>query len=112
MILDKLVLVKSLQQSNPSAGKETWVTFSGFLMSGQRSPYVRVNIQAATPQFTALSEGQMFKTFRAFTTASGITENMLLTVSGTNETYRVRGRERYDFGAGQHYELTLARETI
>lgn len=112
MILDKIVLVKALQQSTPSTGKETWVTFSGFLNVGQPSPYVRMNIQPASPQFTALSEGQMFKTFKAFTLASGVTENMLLTVSGTQDTYRVRGREVFNYGAGQHFELTLAKETI
>lgn len=112
MILDKIVLVKALQQNTPSSNKETWVTFSGFLNAGTRSPYVRMNIQPASPQFTALSEGQMFKTFRAFTLASGVTENMLVTVSGTAQTYRVRGREVFNYGAGQHYELTLAKETI
>lgn len=109
MLLDKTALVQVLQQNTPATDQETFVTYSGF-MGG--TPYVPINIQPASPELTAISDGIVFKTYKAFTTASGVIEGMLLTVSGTNEVYRVRGRERFDYGQGQHYELTLARSDV
>ena len=71
--------------------------------------YVLLNIQPASPEITAISEGEAFKTFKAFTRASGVVEGMRLTVSGTSETYIVRGRERFDYGVEEHYELVLGK---
>lgn len=112
MLLDKIAFVKALQVNRPVSDQEVFVTFSGFLMNGVSAAAVRVNIQPASPELTAISEGEVFKTFKAFTQASGVVEGMLLTVSGTNDVYRVRGREIFNYGAGQHYELTLARDKI
>ena len=66
-----------------------------------------MNIQPASAEFTAMSDGQFFKTYKAFTTSSGVVEGFQVVVSGTGETYLVRGREAYGYGAGQHYELSL-----
>lgn len=100
MFFDKTAFVSELASNSPTTDQET------FALTGQA---IRVNIQPASPELTAISDGEVFKTFRAFTTASGVREGMLLTVSGTSNVYRVRGREAYDYGAGQHYELTLVR---
>ena len=83
-----------------------YVTHSGIGAAG----YVQINIQPATPELTAIAEGEMFKTYRAFVTNSGVVETMRVTVSGTNTKYIVRGREVYDYGSGQHIELTLAKD--
>jgi hypothetical protein len=102
MILDKRVFVYRFA---PAAGQETQALHPAW-PSG-----VMMNIQPLGPTLTALTEGQLFKSYRAFTTVSGIVETYQLTVSGTTETYLVRGRERFDYGSGQHYELNLERGT-
>ena len=107
MILDKTVLVQRLEKNNPVTDKETYVTHSVIGSAG----YVLMNIQPASPELTAIAEGEMFKTFKAFTTTSGVVETMRVTVSGTTNTYVVRGREVYDYGVNTHYELTLTRDT-
>ncbi|TXG76782.1 hypothetical protein E6Q11_04070 [Candidatus Dojkabacteria bacterium] len=107
MLLDRTAFVSAL--SPESGDKESFTTFSGFMFAGTQSAAIRVNIQPASPELTAISEGEVFKTYKAFTTASGVIEGMLLTVSGTNELFRVRGREAFGYGAGQHYELTLVK---
>lgn len=112
MILDKTAFVSALRKDNPTVNKETFISFSGFMFGGVVSSAIKINIQPASPELTAISEGEVFKTYRAFTSASGVTEGMTLTVSGTSAIYRVRGREAYDYGAGQHYELTLAKSDV
>ena len=101
MILDKKVTVNRLNPSSNVGGQEVYVTHSGFI-SG-----VAMNIQPANAEFTAMSDGQFFKTYKAFTTNSGIVEGFQVVVSGTGEQYIVRGRESYNYGSGKHYELAL-----
>lgn len=104
MLLDKTVFIQRLQTNNPVTDQETFVD-AGFTAS--------INIQPASPELTAIADGEVFKTYKAFTTSSGITEGMLLTISGTsNALYRVRGREVYDYGVNTHYELTLAKSDV
>lgn len=105
MLLDRVAIVSKI--TGEGGDKEGYTTYSGFSERGIRSAAVRVNIQPASPELTALAEGEIFKTYKAFTLASGVVEGMRLTVSGTSETYTVKGRERYDYGVGQHYELVL-----
>jgi len=109
MFFDKVAFVSTLQVNNPSTDKEVFVTHSGFRMRGVPSAAIEINIQAASPELTAITEGEVFKTYKAFTLASGVVEGMILTVSGTGEVYRVRGREAYAYMSGQHYEITLAK---
>ena len=109
MLLDKTAFISNLQVNNPTTDQEVFVTFSGFLFNGIHSAAIRLNIQPASPELTMFADGETFKTYKAFTTASGVVEGMLVTVSGTNEVYRVRGREAFPYGAGQHYELTLVK---
>jgi hypothetical protein len=109
MLLDKTAFVSKLNPNSPTTDQEVFVTYSGYQYQGVRAAAIRVNIQPASPELTAISEGEVFKTFKAFTSASGVIEGMLLTVSGTNEVFRVRGREGFGYGSGQHYELTLVK---
>lgn len=98
-ILDKTAFVSVLTGGVPT-------TFSGFLFNGVASPAIRINIQPATPELTAMADGQFFKVYKGFTTQSGVVEGMRLTVSGTGEEYIVRGKERYDT-LGHQNELVL-----
>lgn len=110
MLQDKVVIVSKITSDGTGTDKETYTTYSGFLMNGIKSSTVKMNIQPASPELTVLAEGEIFKTFKAFTSTSGVVEGMRVTVSGTNETYTVKGRERYDYGVGQHYELVLIKD--
>lgn len=109
MILDKTGIISALRRDYPTTDQETFITYSGFGLNGVTGAAIKLNVQPASPELTAMSEGEMFKTHKAFTTASGVVESMLVTISGSGEVYRVRGRERFDYGMGQHYELTLVR---
>ncbi|HWZ65630.1 MAG TPA: hypothetical protein VNX65_02410 [Patescibacteria group bacterium] len=106
MILDKRVTIQKLIPTTGSATQETYVTHSGFLPNG-----VQMNIQPASPEFTMQADGQFFKTYKAFTTNSGVVEGYRVVVSGTNETYIVQGREAFNYGVGRHYELALVKAT-
>lgn len=112
MFFDKTAYVSALRVNDPVSDQETFVTYSGFQYGGVTSAAIAVNIQPASPELTAVSDGIMFKTYKAFTTASGVTEGMLLTMSGTGEVYRVRGREAFPYRMGAHYELTLEKSDV
>lgn len=110
MMLDRTFLVEILQKSASNIQKETYVPFYGFRdNNGNTTNAVRMNMQPASKTLIALSEGVVGKLFTAFTTASGVVETMRLTCSGTNEQYIVRGREIFNYGMGQHFELVCAR---
>lgn len=110
MLEDRIVFVSKITSDGAGTDKETYTTYSGFRYGGVRSAAARMNIQPASPELTAMSDGEMFKTFKAFTSTSGIVEGMRVTVSGTNDIYTVKGRERYDYAIGIHWELTLIKE--
>lgn len=112
MFFDKVAFVSALRKDNPSSNKETFIAYSGFLLGGLPTSAVKVNIQPASPELTAIADGEVFKTYKAFTATSGVTEGMTLTVSGTSNIYRVRGREAFDYRAGKHYELTLIKSDV
>lgn len=109
MLLDKDVLVEILSPDADNADKEGYVPHAAFptTVSGQLSAYAKMNIQPASAEVVALTGGQVGKTFTGFTTASGIVETMRVTVSGTQDKYVVRHRQRYDYCVHRHSELTL-----
>lgn len=109
MFFNQTAFVSALQKNNPSTDKDSFVTYSGFLINGLPTAAIKLNIQPASPELTAMADGQMFKTYKAFTSTSGVTDGMILTLSGTNTIYRVRGREAFDYMMGKHYELTLVK---
>jgi hypothetical protein len=103
MIFDKTAYVARLNKNQSDIDKEQYVTFSGF--GGTAA--IKINIQPASPEITALADGVVGKTYTAFVRASGVSEGMRLTVSGTGEQYIVRARATYNYGVEQHQELTL-----
>jgi len=69
---------------------------------------VKCQIQPATTEQTAISEGVFGQTYVCFTTQSGILTGDKVTVSGTGEVYKVRGIEDWSQMEGiPHYEITL-----
>lgn len=110
-VLDKYAFVARLERQS-DVDKEVYTTHSGYLGPGQiTTAAIRLNIQPASAETTVLVDGIFGKTFRAFTSASGVVEGMRLTVSGTNQQYYVRGREVHDNGIlPAHYELILTKD--
>jgi hypothetical protein len=110
-VLDKIVFVARLAKT-ADVDKEIYTAHSGYLGPGQiATSAVRMNIQPASAETTVLVDGIFGKTYRAFTSASGVVEGMQVTVSGTGAQYFVRGREVHDNGIlPRHYELILTKD--
>lgn len=110
-IQDKIAFVARLNPTASNANRERYVTHSGFVgPAGIATAAIRCNIQPASAEKTVLVDGVFGKTFKCFTTASGVVEGMKLTVSGTGQEYLVRGREIHENGIlPSHYELILTR---
>lgn len=100
MILDRTVLIKRLQDNATDTDKEGYSDIAG-LQS------VRMNIQPASPEQTAISDGVFGQTYRAFLTQSGVLAGDRITVSGTWDVYEVKGVENWNFPPLPHFELTL-----
>ncbi len=105
MFLDKVVFVSKVNTDGPGTDKESFIAHSGFLSRGIPTSAVQVNIQTANAETTMMADGEFFKTYKVFTSASGLVEGMRFTASGTGDTYTVKGRSKFDYGVGQHYEL-------
>lgn len=97
---DKKVTVEHLATS--VSGQETYQAHPGFT-------WVPMNIQPLSFELAPNGDDYFFKTYKAFTTVSGIVETYRLTVSGTGEQYMVRGRESFNYPPLPHYELILER---
>jgi hypothetical protein len=66
-----------------------------------------INIQPASPELLAVSEGVYGQTYKAFITYSGLQIGDQITVSGTNDKYIVRGIDDWNYGPLPHYEVVL-----
>lgn len=97
MILPKLVYVARLSPNASNNDKEAYVTISN----------AKIDIQPASAELTAVAEGVYGQTFRAYTPASGISIGDMLTVSGTNDSFIVKGVDNWNYGAIPHLELVL-----
>lgn len=71
------------------------------------NPNVLLDIQPASAELTAISEGKLGQTFRAFTTYSGFVVGDRITVSGTGDIYTVHGIDNWNYGPMPHLELVL-----
>lgn len=101
LILDHVVSIKRLTKDTDNTNKESYQV-------NQALAAVKCQIQPATPEETAVSEGVFGQTYIAFTTVSGIYPGDMITVSGTAEQYRVKGVEDWSQIEGiPHYEMTL-----
>jgi hypothetical protein len=97
---DRLVAIRRLKTDADNTKKESYV-----LNLALQS--VVMNIQPASAEDTVLIDGVFAKTYRAFTTESGIKTGDHLTVSGTGNQYVVKGVQDWDFDPIPHYECLL-----
>ena len=72
----------------------------------------RVNIQPANAESTVIVNGVYGRTFKAFTTYSGLNIEDHMSISGTQDTYRVKAVSPFNYGPLQHFEaiITLPEE--
>lgn len=98
MYEDKVAFVSVLRKDASDNDKESYVTHSGFKgPGGIDTAAISINIQPAGAKFTALAGGVIGKMYKGFTTASGVKDGMVLTMSGSGKRFMVRGSEFYDF---------------
>ena len=102
MILDFIIAVQRLTKDINNANKESYVANAALQA-------VKCNIQPATAEETALAEGIFGQTFVCYTTESGVMVGDKVTVSGTSEIYRIKGKEDWSMDPMPHYELTLVK---
>jgi len=104
MILDRIVEIYRLTSDTDDADREKFE----LALSN-----VRMNIQPVDAELSiATGDGSLSKTFRAFTTQSGIAETMIVTVSGSTTIsgmkYTVTGLQDWSQpNFLPHYELVL-----
>lgn len=111
-VLDKIVFVSRLGKDASDNDKEQYTAFSGFAgPGGIATAAVRMNIQPANAETTVLVDGVFGKVYNGFTNASGVVDGMLVTESGTNNQYIVRGRQPHNYGIlPASYELVLSKD--
>jgi|SRR5882672_3354126 len=102
MYLDKIVLVERLTPTNADSDKEQYQTVGNYTN-------VKMNIQPASAELTAVSEGVFGRTYQAFATVSGMRIGDRVTVSGTNDIFIIKGIQDYYWGPIPHVEIVLFR---
>ncbi len=71
------------------------------------NPSFPIDVQPATAELTAITEGVYGQTFLGFTTYSGIALGDRITISGTSLGYKVKGVNNWNYGPLPHVELVL-----
>lgn len=100
MYLDKIASVERLTPTEADADKEQYQAVGNY-------GAIPINVQPASAELTAISEGSFGKTFRAFTTVSGIKISDRITISGTGDIFIVQGVQNHQWGPLPHLELVL-----
>lgn len=103
MILDKTCAIERLNVTVGDSDKEEYAAV-GNMQS------VRINIQPATPELTAITEGAYGQTFRAFVSVSGILIGDRLTDNGNGKKFIVKGVHDWYNALIPHLELVLFAE--
>jgi hypothetical protein len=93
---------RKLNPDSNNADKEGYETFI---------PNFKINVQPITLDFIVTAEGQFGKTYKGFTTQSGLKESMQIVVSGTATVsgikLKVVGVEEWRGPLGRTFELLL-----
>lgn len=100
MYLDRTVSIERLTPTFLDSDKESYQAVGNYQA-------VKMNIQPASAELTAVSEGVYGQTFQAFTTVSGIRISDRVTVSGSGDKYIVKGVNNHIWGPIPHLELVL-----
>lgn len=103
MILDSVITIQRLTKDVDNADKEMY-------QPNLALTSVKCNIQPASPEQVAISDGVFGQTFACFTTESGLLTGDLATVSGTGQKYVIRGIEDWSLpDMVPHYEVTMVK---
>ena len=100
MLFDIHINISRLQDDSDDADKEDYV--DDLSLQG-----VQANIQPASPEFTAISDGAFGKTSVCFVSRSGIQDGDQVSVSGSTTTYIVKGTEDWQQPPIPHTRLVL-----
>lgn len=100
MFLDTTVAVQKLQLDISDTDKEQYKADLGLTA-------VPAHIQPADAEYTVIAEGVFGKTYRMFTTNSGVLDTDKITDNTNSRSYVVRGREDWSMQPLPHYEFTL-----
>jgi hypothetical protein len=100
MYLDKIASIARLTADSLDSDKEQYQPVVALAA-------VRINVQPASAELTAITEGQFGQTFQAFTQTTGIKIGDRITISGTNAKYTVKGIQDHNWGPIPHLELVL-----
>lgn len=103
LIVDSIIAISRLTKDPDNSNKESYVPNLALTS-------IKCQIQPASPEQTALADGIFGQTHVIFTTTSGIFSGDRITVSGTGETFKVKGVEDWSQIVGiPHYEIVIAR---
>lgn len=100
MFFEKVASIERLTVVVGSSDKEQYQPVGN--MSG-----VRINIQPASAELTAVSNGVYGQTYRGFVSVSGIKISDRITISGTSKQFIVKGIQDWFYSPIPHLELVL-----
>lgn len=100
MLLDRTTSIARLTPTSSDTDKEQYLTVTGL-------EAVKMNIQPATAELIAVSDGAYGQTYQAFATVQGLRIGDQVTVSGSNDKYVIKGISDWNFPPIPHFELVL-----
>jgi len=100
MIFDKKASVQRFTSDSGDSDKEQYASVDGL-------GNININIQPASAELIAITEGAVGLTFEAFVSISGIFIGDRITVSGTGDKFIVKGVRDWFFDPIPHLELIL-----
>lgn len=100
MFLDKIAQVARLTPTAGDTDQEDYQAVSGL-------EAIRINVQPASAEVTALAEGVFGQTFTGFVRAVGIKLGDRITISGSNLKLITKGIQDHNWGPIPHLELIL-----
>lgn len=98
MFLDKVATVYRESPTASDNDKEAYATIY---------PSIRINIQPASAELVAVAEGVYGQTSLGFVSVSGIQIGDRVTVSGTGDSYIVRGINDWNYLPIPHCEIVM-----
>jgi hypothetical protein len=100
MYLDRIASVQRLTPLVSDSDKEQYQAVGNY-------EAIRINVQPASPELTAISEGVFGQTFQAFVSVSGIKISDRIIMSDSGQKFIVKGIQDHNWGPLPHLELIL-----